>query len=96
MRSCHPGYLKDEPVEAHAPSQLYRLQKLMRRHMLAFGAAGFVFAAIAVGLGVSLWSMHKANREADRSRQVTQFLQEMLQGVSQAEFSIPLRSWTRN
>jgi tetratricopeptide (TPR) repeat protein len=44
-------------------------------------AAGVMFAALAIGLGVSLWSLRKANREASRSRQVAQFLRDMLQGV---------------
>jgi eukaryotic-like serine/threonine-protein kinase len=74
-------HLNDEPVEAHAPSRLYRLRKLVRRHKLGFAAAGFIFAALAIGLGVSLWSLRKANREASRSAQVAQFLREMLQGV---------------
>jgi serine/threonine protein kinase/Tfp pilus assembly protein PilF len=74
-------HLHDEPVEAHAPSRLYRFRKLLRRHKLAFAAAGVMFAALAIGLGVSLWSQHKANREAARSQQVARFLQDMLQGV---------------
>jgi serine/threonine protein kinase/Tfp pilus assembly protein PilF len=74
-------HLNDEPVEAHAPSQLYRLRKLVRRHKLAFAAVGFMFAVLAIGLGVSLWSLRKANREATRSQQVARFLQDMLQGV---------------
>ena len=74
-------HLDDEPVEAHAPSQFYRLQKLIRRHKLTFVAAAVMFAALAIGLGVSLSSLHKANREATRSQQVAEFLQDMLQGV---------------
>ena len=77
-------HLNDEPVEARAPSRLYRFRKLVRRHKLAFAAAGFMFAALAIGLGVSLWSLRKANREASRSQQVAQFLQDMLQGVGPA------------
>jgi tetratricopeptide (TPR) repeat protein len=74
-------HLKDEPVTAHAPSRLYRLRKLVRRHKLAFAAAGVMFAALTIGLGVSLWSLRKANRETARSQQVARLLQEMLQGV---------------
>jgi eukaryotic-like serine/threonine-protein kinase len=74
-------HLNDEPVLAHAPSQLYRLQKMLRRNKLAFAAAGVMFAALAIGLGVSLWSLRKANREASRSQQVALFLQDMLKGV---------------
>jgi len=74
-------HLRDEPVEAHAPSQLYRLQKIVRRHKLTFAVTAVVFAALAGGLAVSLWSLHQAHHEAARSRQVARFLKEMLQGV---------------
>ena len=74
-------HLRDEPVEAHAPSRVYRLGKIVRRHKLTFAVTGIVFAALATGLSFSLWSLHKANHETARSRQVAQFLQEMLKGV---------------
>ncbi len=74
-------HLRDEPVEAHAPSRVYRLRKLVRRNRLAFAAAALVFAALSAGLGVSLWSLSQAQRESARSRQVAAFLQDMLRGV---------------
>ncbi len=77
-------HLKQEPVLAHAPDRLYRFQKLVRRHKMAFAAGTIVFTALAVGLGVSLWSWHQAKREAIRSRQVTRFLEEVLAGVGPA------------
>ncbi len=74
-------HLNQEPVLAHAPDRLYRFQKLVRRHRLAFAATATVFAAVSVALGISLWSLRQANREATRSRQIAQFLQHMLAGV---------------
>ncbi len=74
-------HLRDEPVEAHAPSRVYRFQKVVRRHKLTFAAAAIVVSALITGLGVSLWSLGQAHREAARSRQVARFLQEMLQGA---------------
>lgn len=74
-------HLNDEPVEAHAPSRVYRLRKLIRRNRPAFIAALVVFLALAAGLGASLWSLQKANREAARSQHVSQFLQDMLRGI---------------
>jgi tetratricopeptide (TPR) repeat protein/tRNA A-37 threonylcarbamoyl transferase component Bud32 len=74
-------HLNEQPVEAHAPSRLYLVQKFVRRHKLGLAVAGVVFAALGIGLGTSLWFLRKASREATRSGQVAHFLGEMLQGV---------------
>ena len=47
-------FLKNEPIEALPPSGLYRFQKLVRRNKTAFIAAAAVFAALVLGLGLSL------------------------------------------
>ncbi|SPE51693.1 putative Mitogen-activated protein kinase kinase [Verrucomicrobia bacterium] len=46
-------HLADEPVVARPPSKAYRFAKLVRRHSLAFGAAGAVAAALVGGVAVS-------------------------------------------
>lgn len=88
-------HLNNEAVTACPPSNLYKFQKLVRRNQLVFLAAGLVLAALIAGLGVSTWMFFKeeqarqradvqrkiADKEAARSRQVTQFLQDMLDGV---------------
>src|SRR5262249_32965688 len=43
-------YLTDEPVAARPPSKFYRLQKMARRNLVAFAAAGAVVAALIIGL----------------------------------------------
>src|SRR6266852_5478442 len=48
-------HLKNEPVVARPPSNLYRVQKLVRRNKLAFAAAAAVTIALIVALGVSTW-----------------------------------------
>jgi serine/threonine protein kinase len=48
-------FLNSEPIAARAPSRLYRLQKLVRRNKLVFGAAGALVLSLILGLGVSLW-----------------------------------------
>src|SRR5439155_10593997 len=52
-------HLKSEAVVARPPSNLYRFQKLVRRHKFAFAAAGAVAAALVIGLGVSTWSLFR-------------------------------------
>ncbi|PWU17170.1 MAG: serine/threonine protein kinase [Verrucomicrobia bacterium] len=116
-------HLDNEEVAARPPSKLYRLQKLLQRNKLAVCAAGAVFVALVLGLGVSTWllfreraarqradaaereqsrlraqaqesqrrevdlrkraeaNQKKAQTEAEKSKQVAQFLKEMLNGV---------------
>jgi tetratricopeptide (TPR) repeat protein len=53
-------HLANEPVLARPPSTIYRLQKLVRRHKLAVGAAAAVVVALlaAAGAGVAAWRSH--------------------------------------
>ena len=88
-------HLNNEPVVARPPSEVYRIQKLVRRNKLAFIAASVVIAALIIGLVVSMWMFFKeqqarqqaeaerqnAKTEASKSRQVAQFLEDMLNGV---------------
>jgi serine/threonine protein kinase len=81
-------HLSNEPVVARPPSNLYRFRKVVRRHRLVFGAITSVLAALVIGLGVALWqSVEKAHAynlakiEATKSKQVSQFLKDMLEGV---------------
>jgi serine/threonine protein kinase/WD40 repeat protein len=60
-------HLNNEPVLASPPSALYRLQKLARRHKLAFAAAGAVVAALAIGVAVSTFEAVRA-RQAEREQ----------------------------
>jgi hypothetical protein len=48
-------FLKNEPVEARPPSNVYRLQKLVRRNKTAFAGVAAVVAALVLGLGLSLY-----------------------------------------
>jgi hypothetical protein len=59
-------YLDNEPVMARPPSQLYRLQKLVRRNKIVFAASAAVALALLAGLGVSTWMFI---RERDARRQ---------------------------
>jgi serine/threonine protein kinase len=55
-------FLKNEPVEARPPSKLYRFQKFSRRNKTILAAAGAVFAALVLGLVVSLYLFVKERR----------------------------------
>jgi len=62
-------YLADEAVAACPPSSFYRLQKLVRRNKLAFGAAAGIGMALVLGLAVSAWQAVRATR-AEREKSV--------------------------
>lgn len=67
-------YLKHETVIARPPSVLYRTQKFMRRNRLAVSFAAILMMLIA-GFGVRLTiERNRANREAELSRNVTDFM----------------------
>jgi tetratricopeptide (TPR) repeat protein len=88
-------YLDNEPVVARPPSAAYRFQKLVRRNKIAVAATSAVVAALVIGMGVSTWlflrekadrqravaAEQKAKTQAAKSKQVAQFLEEMLKGA---------------
>ena len=62
-------YLRNEPVVARPPSQLYLFQKFIRRHRVLFASISAVAAALCLGLGVSTWLLIRET--AARRRAVT-------------------------
>jgi serine/threonine protein kinase/Tfp pilus assembly protein PilF len=64
-------HLKNEPVLAGPPGNVYRLQKLVRRNQVLFAATGAVALALVLGLGLSTWLFFReraALREQGRLR----------------------------
>jgi serine/threonine protein kinase len=53
-------YLNDEPVEAGAPSAIYKLRKFVRRNRAAVLTASTVAAARAAGMAVATWQAVRA------------------------------------
>jgi WD40 repeat protein/serine/threonine protein kinase len=70
-------YLRNEPVVARPPSTSYLVQKLVRRHRLAFAAGGLIAAALIAGLGVSTWAF--IQERAARERAVAAELEQKAQ-----------------
>jgi hypothetical protein len=52
-------FLGNEPVEARPPSSVYRFQKLVRRNKTMVAATAAVFAALVLGLGLSVYLFAK-------------------------------------
>jgi eukaryotic-like serine/threonine-protein kinase len=81
-------FLANETISARPPSKLYKFQKTVLRHKLLFLGIGVIAALLVASLAVvsaSLAKERQARREAEaenfKSRQVTQFFKDMLQGV---------------
>jgi WD40 repeat protein/serine/threonine protein kinase len=55
-------YLDNEPVLARPPSNLYRLQKLLRKHRGAFAAAAAILVTLLAGAGISGWQAIRATK----------------------------------
>jgi serine/threonine protein kinase/tetratricopeptide (TPR) repeat protein len=60
-------HLKQEPVSACPPSNLYRFQKLVRRNKAVFAAGGAVTVALLLGLSLSTWEFVKERKERRRA-----------------------------
>ncbi|MDA7680199.1 protein kinase [bacterium] len=55
-------YLDLEPVKAVAPSKLYQMRKMVRRHRGGFAAAAVIVISLIAGISVSSWQAVRATR----------------------------------
>jgi len=78
-------YLKYEPVEAGPPGITYVLRKFARRNRRGVAAALLVALALFIGLGMAAAGWYRAGREADRSREIAGFLEEIVLTVNPGE-----------
>jgi len=81
-------HLNHEPVAAAAPSAVYKFRKFARRNKVALvtvtAFASVLMASAIVGAGLAVRATRaekKAKSESSKSRQVAQFLKDMLDGV---------------
>lgn len=82
-------HLNNEPVEAGAPSALYRMRKLVRRNRLAVGASAAILTSLVAGIAVTTWQAVRATRAetlaTERLHQVTAERRRTLQALSRAD-----------
>jgi eukaryotic-like serine/threonine-protein kinase len=77
-------YLHNEPVTARPPSTAYLVQKLVRRHRLAFGTGAAIALLVAVGFALSTTLFLRA-RQAER--RVSEMLGTAVQEKDSAELA---------
>jgi non-specific serine/threonine protein kinase/serine/threonine-protein kinase len=74
-------YLRRYPLSAVPPTRRYRLRCFAARNRGSLLATGLVAAALVVGTIVAVLNMRRAQIEAEKSRQVSGFLTDVLSGV---------------
>ncbi len=65
-------HLSNEAVVARPPSQAYLLQKLIRRHRIAFATAAAIGVVLVLGAAVSTWQAIRATRAEREAMQAQQ------------------------
>jgi eukaryotic-like serine/threonine-protein kinase len=84
-------YLAHEPIIARPPSAAYTMQKLVRRHRVAFASAGAIAAVLVIGAVVSTWQAIRATRaehEQTRLRENETALRREAQRAQTAESNL--------
>ncbi len=81
-------HLNSEPVVARPPSELYRIQKLVSRHKLAFISASIVLVALIFALGITVVAMMSIQRENQQIRQAKDDATEKLRAAYLAQARI--------
>ena len=61
-------FLTDQPVEAAAPSAVYRFRKFTRRHRAALGTAAAMAALLLAGIATTTWQAVRATKERNRAQ----------------------------
>jgi tetratricopeptide (TPR) repeat protein len=81
-------FIANEAISARPPSKVYKLKKAMQRNQLLCAGVGVIallMVASLIAVSTSLTKERRSRREAEtasaKSRQVTRFLEDMLQGV---------------
>ncbi|HSX62345.1 MAG TPA: serine/threonine-protein kinase [Tahibacter sp.] len=67
-------HLDRRPVLARRGGWRYRAARFVRRHALAVGLAGLLVVALVAGLALTLYQAQTVRREAQKSRQVLDFM----------------------
>ena len=75
-------YGDGRPVVARRATPLYRFGRVVRRNRLAFGAAGAVFAALALGLGLAIQQRDRARQEQAIAEATTAYLEGLFEAAN--------------
>ena len=71
-------YLHDGAATAHAPSGVYQLRKLAKRHKTAVAAVATVFLVLIAAVIVSAWQVARARQAEQTAMAISNFLRDDL------------------
>lgn len=71
-------HLANEPIQARPPSNLYRLQKLLRRNRSASVALVAVILGLGLGVGLAVAALVRERSQSARTDAVTGFVNQLL------------------
>ncbi|HSE12567.1 MAG TPA: tetratricopeptide repeat protein [Rudaea sp.] len=74
-------YLSGQPIGARRDHTGYRVGKFVGRHRAAVAAVAVGVALLVAALAIALWQAREKTREAEVSREVTQFLVGLFNGA---------------
>src|SRR5208282_4073879 len=72
-------YLSHEAIAARPPSNVYKFQKLVHRHKLAFAAAVVIGTVLLAATTISVWQAALAKQRLVESQAMSIFLTEAFQ-----------------
>ncbi|HEY2251353.1 MAG TPA: tetratricopeptide repeat protein, partial [Planctomycetaceae bacterium] len=78
-------YLQYEPVHASPPSVIYKIRKFAWRNRTGVTAALLVAVALLAGLAMATAGFVRASREAEHSREIARFLEDIVVAVNPSE-----------
>ncbi len=78
-------FLRDEPIDAHSPSTLYRFRKFARRNRVAITTAAVVAVVLVAGMVASTWQAIRATR-AERVAEAQRNEAEKQRAAAEANF----------
>jgi len=78
-------YLQYEPVHASPPSLVYKIRKFAWRNRTPVTAALLVATALLAGLAMAVAGFVRASHEAEHSRQIARFLEDIVVAVNPSE-----------
>lgn len=78
-------HLRSEPVAARGGAWLYVMGRFVRRYRWAAAGVLAVFLALAAGLVGTTWQAHRAEREAQTSKAVQEFVSDLFRANASSQ-----------
>ena len=85
LRKDIESHLAHRPIQARRAGMAARARKFVRRHRLGVAATALLMLSIAAGFAGTAWQARQKAREANKARQVTEFLTGLFEAADPAQ-----------